>query len=1473
MEEGYHDRDRVATEQSLKAYSDRLPRAALRVSTIVGLVVSIASVATPRRLPSEDIFFGQALALMIDPTIWIFILLQYSSLPSGRRRQDLALKFGRVVFGLILSLCFTSSLAYRHGPSTIEAFSSHEPRQIAQGVLYLVQFICGTVTSTAFASFPRRPDVYHKESLVDQQYTLSLLSMITFSWNRGVSFVANQRPIELKDIPALDYRTRSHTLHTRLPFVKELPLWRQLLKEHGRQLVLQWGYTLLSACLPPVSQLAMYSFLDGIETGQRSGVAVWVLGLLASQLVQVATVNWLSWITTTRLEIPVGSWLQSLVFNKALRQYESVSPGQKKKKSDKVAGVKKVKQSVMNHMKVDSERIAKFCESANDPIEATVKLAVAGVFLANLLGWTPILSGLSAASLIVAVNACISRQYRAQVAAVNKYRDKKAHILTEALRGARQIRYCALEKHFEDRILAIREKELARLWRLAAFQRLGDFTADLGPLLLSTVAFLVYVVQNGRHIKASVIFASLGLFDHVQDAVSLLPKLWTGALEAKASFDRLERYLGQADRKLVSVPAERITLEDVVVEWPHAFEDDEIAGQGRFKLQGINVEFPTGELSVIAGRTGSGKSLLLAAILSEAILVSGTIHFPASDGNTNPPPSSETWVIPYETAFVSQSPWIESGTIRDNILFGLPLVNQRYTAVLDACALDRDILLFQDGDQTEVGPNGVSLSGGQRWRIALARALYSRAGVLVLDDVLSAVDAHVSRTIVYGALTGALAKGRTRILATHRVDVVLPFARYLVQLEGGRAVAGPVSVEEMDSEPMLGMESGGQGRDQNQEDAPQLERAEPDTFENERVTALEAEKSPVGRVKWSVYRAYYHASGGLFALASVLVLLVSGQALWVARTWSLKQLSQHAAAVLGGHLAGDEDGIFRWMGVYAGIYFLNSLARAAGVLAMFLIGQRAGRMLFRQMTNAVLRAPMAWMDTVEAGRVLNRFTSDMQKIDKSLPNQTFSFLQNLTDGVIIMATSLSVSPYAAVFGTIVLAMFVGIARQYVSLAREVKRINSISHSPIYDQFSSVLSGLSTIRAFGRTSFYMDRMYDLIDNAAKTSWALELSTHWMAFRMGLLGAIFVAAVAAIVAASDVDAAVAGFSLSFALRYTASLTKVLKSAASVELAFNACERVVEFTEIETEPDGGVDAPAGWPSAGRIEVRNLTVAYSEKLEPVLRDVTFTIEPGQRVGIVGRTGAGKSTLASVLFRLLMPRDGTISIDGMDISDVKLAHLRSRLAIIPQDPFLFSGTLRSNLDQDEELDDSEILAALNRVHLIELQESSLPDHTPGTELSPVLKSDAEHAEAHRPERRESFANLSMHISAGGTNLSQGQRQLVCLARAILKRPKVLILDEATSAVDRSTDAAIQESLREEFGAIGSTVLVIAHRLSTIADFDCVLVLDRGQVVEMGSPKELLEQGMRRHHENEASFWGLVQKSEDRDVLMSMILG
>jgi ABC-type multidrug transport system fused ATPase/permease subunit len=461
-----------------------------------------------------------------------------------------------------------------------------------------------------------------------------------------------------------------------------------------------------------------------------------------------------------------------------------------------------------------------------------------------------------------------------------------------------------------------------------------------------------------------------------------------------------------------------------------------------------------------------------------------------------------------------------------------------------------------------------------------------------------------------------------------------------------------------------------------------------------------------------------------------------------------------------------------------------------------------------------------------------------------------------------------VSPYVIILSTTLLILCVHIARLYISGAREVKRLESNAKSPVFEQFGSALTGVGTIRAFDKCDVYIARMFSKIDDHSTSFWHLWVFNRWMGWRMSLVGGFFATFVAVmILLVTDIDASLAGFALSFALEYGSVVIWTIRHYTNLELDMNAAERIIEYSNLPTESLDGADPPAHWPSEGRLEVSNLVVSYAPDLPPVLKGLTFSVERNERIGVVGRTGAGKSSLTLALFRFLEAQQGSIHIDGLDISKIKLHALRSRLAIIPQDPVLFSGTVRSNLDAFDEHEDIELRDALLRVHLISEAESaaiSASASASGTgTTTPVLTTPSTpNAEIYKNLNKNPFTSLLSPISDGGLNLSQGQRQLLCLARAIVSRPKVMVLDEATSAVDMATDALIQRSIREEFG--DSTLIVIAHRLSTIADFDKILVLGEGKVVEFGRPEELyaMPNGV---------FRDMIKESGEREKLEAII--
>jgi ABC-type multidrug transport system fused ATPase/permease subunit len=814
---------------------------------------------------------------------------------------------------------------------------------------------------------------------------------------------------------------------------------------------MQWIFTVAGSVLSLFPQLVLYKFLQAIEDREEPEttdpyVFVWAFALLFSQAVGIGFQTWSSWFTATRLIAPASSLLQSLIFSKAMRQYDTAIANQgddadntRDERSAEKMKEKLVRQSVINHMQMDTSRVTMFFMFNSHIPSAFTNFFLAGSFLVRLMGWRSVLAGILAAGLMAPFTAWFGRSYSKLTISLMISRDSKANVLTEVLQGMRQIKYSGLERHWEKKMLARREEELEKYRTVSLWGCLLIFLVNLGPILLGCVTFSVYAWQNGTHIKASVIFTSLDLLNRVSSSMSALPMLQMLLLEAWTSCKRLDKYLSQADREPVAEPGARICFEKATVAWPKAEDGDSAQTpaarpEERSMLRDITLEIPTGKLSVVTGKTGSGKSLLLAAVLGEVKLVSGSIHTPQPSGDTHSATDldlSREWIIPSSMAFVSQTPWIESGTLKENITFGLPFDDSRYKKVLYACALEKDIEHLADGEQTQVGAKGVTLSGGQRWRLALARALYSRAATIILDDVLSAVDSHVGKTIVEEGLTGELARGRTRVLATHHAELVLPHAHYLIELRDGRLE----SAQAIDQSTSL---LGGRACSDRDTGSP----APPGTNGNANASKIDREAShqyvageqrpdarlsldeshEAGRVKWRVYMAYFRASGPFIWTVGVGMLIVT-RVVGVTETWALKELTETASleATSTSIPPGKESQLYRlknlntptsdssrqiifWLGLYVLLHIVGGVLRAGNMVASLTVSLKTSRVLFQRMTHAVLRAPLRWMDQVPSGRILNRFTSDISQIDQRVARETLDLITSALALAVITGT-------------------------------------------------------------------------------------------------------------------------------------------------------------------------------------------------------------------------------------------------------------------------------------------------------------------------------------------------------------------------------------------------------------------------------------------------------------------------------------
>ncbi|OTB05135.1 hypothetical protein M426DRAFT_57371 [Hypoxylon sp. CI-4A] len=1534
----YEDEDGKSTPEAVEAFSNTIPKIAVLVFSLVGLGLSIA-LAVTSTLGAQDQKGGLFLENWLDVIIWALLTLQAICIAVSR---DSVAAYDLGIWSFLSCLVLIAVLAVQDNDVAVILL-----RRDATGIFALrtAELIAAILLAIASVSIPRRPDVFHNGRVVDRKFTNSAWSRFNWAWPAPLLRMASKKNnLDLDDLPRPDHYTRSKetTAYWESRGFTG-PTWVSVILAHKWMFTLQWTLTIVSAFLnlaPQVVVLQLLTLLERRQGHERLGYQAWVWVILITVAVLIrswveAYTFWLSW---TQLSIPIRAQLSALIFQKSMRRKDVKEAGKSKGASESaepnIAGqvgegsgagrpdveefeddeneqIRKSKQSTVNLIGVDAKRVSDFAAFNDTFIGSFFELIVSLLFLINLLGWKALLAGFSTMLASLPVNIYFSKRYSDAQDRLMKVRDEKMEVVSEALQGIRQIKFSALEPQWEKKIGDVRERELSCIW--------SAFTNDVmligcwitSPIMLAAVSLAVYAALHGT-LTPSVAFVSLGVFKALEVTLSVLPELTTDLLDAWVSVKRIDAYLKGAEISKVTKEADEITFDDASIAWPSDNQDED---SDRFVLRDLNITFPKGELSIISGKTGSGKSLMLAAILGEVDIVSGSISVPRPPTQRhNQKANRDNWIIPGAVAFVAQIPWIENATVKDNILFGLPYDAYRYNKTIEVCALTKDLEMFSDGENTEIGANGINLSGGQKWRITLARAIYSRAGILVLDDIFSAVDAHVGRHIFEKCLTGELCVGRTRILVTHHVALCEPKTKYLIELGNGRVLnAGLLSeleqtgtLEQIKSHEQTSQEV----RDDegstaiNSEETSQVDTepdGEPLTKTPSRAQArkfVEEEAREKGAVKSKVYKVYMKHSGSWWFWLAVLFLYLFVQALILGRSWWLRiwtgsyeqheQSSQnHTQQQAYGYQFSVQQFTMNSMmqpmiksdgqnslGFYLGIYiFLSTFTSIVSTFRYYWIFRgsiRASRQLFAKLNFIVLRAPLRWLDTVPLGRILNRFTSDFHSVDTHMAYSLGFAMAACLNLIGVIVAGLFVSPIIIVLAFFLLLVSAFFAIRYLHGARPVKRLESVTKSPVFEQFGSALTGVQTIRSFDKAQTYVERMYKKLDDWTVATWHLWLFIRWMGWRMSVVGSFFASFVAIlIILAPEIDAALAGFGLAFALEFSNHVMWTIRHYANVELEMNAAERIVEYSELPTESLEGASPPAAWPTEGRVEVNDLVVSYAEDVAPVLKGLNFTVERNERIGVVGRTGAGKSSLTLAFFRFLEARSGSINIDGIDISKIKLHDLRSRLAIIPQDPVLFSGTVRSNLDPFDDHTDAELFDSLARVHLIsedENRSTSANNSTPATPGTTTPTSSTGRAK----KNTNIFLNLLSPISEGGLNLSQGQRQLLCLARAIVSRPKVMVLDEATSAVDMTTDALIQRSIREEFG--DSTLLVIAHRLSTIADFDRILVLSDGKVAEYGSPKELWEKEGSEEG-GLGMFRAMCEQSGEKEHLRQIVYG
>ncbi|XP_078129766.1 ATP-binding cassette sub-family C member 10 isoform X1 [Sander vitreus] len=1180
----------------------------------------------------------------------------------------------------------------------------------------------------------------------------------------------------------------------------------------------------------PLLLSSLLNFMEDREAPVSWG-AWCALGLFASTLLSSIFQNIFAF-EVSKVALSARAALVSAIYGKALQVSGS-----------SLAGT--TMGEVVNLMSTDTNRVVNFCGSFHELWSLPFQFVIT-LYLLYLQVGVAFLGGLGVALLLVPFNKFLATRILSNNQHMLRHKDSRVKLMTEILFGIRIIKFYNWEPHFTQKVSDCRKQELSHLKALKYLDAMCVYTWAALPVVISILTFVTYVLL-GNQLTAAKVFTTLALVGMLVIPLNSFPWVLNGILEAKVSLDRIQRFFKltnqdlQTHYALVSPEDSQtsILLSQGTFSWQgpdgpnqkKEGENETRAAEGSLLLHGLTLHITKGSLVVVVGKVGCGKSSLLAALTGELNRRSGVVY-----------------VADREAGFglASQEPWIQHASVRDNILFGKDYDPVFYQAVIQACALSDDLNVLPNGDKTEVGENGVTLSGGQKARLVLARAVYMDKDIYLLDDPLAAVDTDVAEHLMKRCIMELL-RGKTRILCTHRIEFV-DKADMVVLMDNGTIVKTGTPAEIL---PLVEAMPKKRKNDNNMKEKDGVEQEEeepglsPDLCVDDDPILSGAEQKQMGGLAWKVYQTYWVAVGGVLAASILMSLLLMQASKNVSDWWLSHWISElknngstttnvsSSAAFSSPHLLLFSPGGFIsplsslqtftssnmssdvkfYLTVYASIATANTVFTALRAFLFAYGAICAATAIHNRLLDRVLKATVCFFDTTPMGRIVNRFSSDLYTVDDSLPFILNILLANVF-GLLGMLVVISYGlPWVLVLLLPLALVYHRTQHFYRHTSRELKRLCSITLSPVYSHFSETLTGLGTIRASGSSARFEEEIARRLEQNQRCLFLSNATTQWLSIRLQMIGVAVVTGLGVIAVVqhqyNSVDPGLVGLSLSYALSITNLLCGLIFSFTQTEMQLVSVERTEEYsTGLPTEPQHqNTQLSPAWPEQGWLEFRGVVLVYRDGLPNALDGVSLVVRPGEKVGIVGRTGSGKSTLFLALFRMVELNQGQILLDGLDISSVGLSQLRSRLAIIPQDPFLFSGTIRENLDPCGRHSDQQLLDVVDQCHL-----SSVVNRMGG---------------------------LDAEVGERGRSFSVGQRQLLCLARALLTQAKVLCIDEATASVDQKTDKLLQQTIREKFQDM--TVLTIAHRINTIMDCDRVLVMHAGKVVEFDTPAALCQ--------------------------------
>ncbi|KAJ3407090.1 Canalicular multispecific organic anion transporter 1 [Chytriomyces hyalinus] len=1230
-----------------------------------------------------------------------------------------------------------------------------------------------------------------------------------------------RRPLHFEDMPHLPTHSTSHSLADILiPFQHRLQTYLAHPEKDAkppscfgdlwRFIRVSWLFSVfldfLHIGLVSTQPVVMAAILRYLEKGDAE--------FFISNPVALVIVFFLMGFLTLCLRQAVAQMFRKMNYN--LQSIVMTAVYAKSLKLSNKSNAEFSKGRVLQMINMDVPKVSVVVEYAHNMVIIPLQLAFTFYYLAVLFGSSlyPVGIVLAVFFLMVPVLLFLMNTFRANYL---KSGDKRLAMLREVLEGMKAIKLRGHETYFHNVLKGIRGEQVGAVKGFYIVMLILYAGITGAPYFMMIGTFYVYS-KNSNVLTAAVIFPAITYFMNILQPLQTLPMVFGEVISATVSWNRIRNFLlaeeseetlgKRLDENQSAIEISKGTFKWAVAEpeaekqkkkdeQPAALVHADSEKPQKPFFEEINLTIPPKKLTVVVGAVGAGKSSLFSACLGEMSRVSGKVTVNGS------------------VSLCQQQPWLMSMTVKENILFGQGAVDEeRLKRAIDSCALNVDLLQFTNGLDTEIGEKGISLSGGQKARIALARALYNEADIYLFDDPLAALDAHVGKHVFEQGIQGAL-DGKTRVLITHQLHV-LPSADYIIVLDGGAIVeqgtfdqltneqSSARYLKDMLKNHSLDTEKHDAG------DAPKEAKAAATEGAAKATSGaiLENEDRQVGAVDKKFIADYIKAGGGYWSAALMVFVAVAytattfGQNLWIT-WWSYDSVQNTTRFGIAPN-------------AYVNYYIAIVLCTFSFVGVLTGVVQRhafvATRNYHNNAMSGLFAAPMAFFESQPLGRIINRMTKDIEMLDFVIWNDivmTFAVFAWVISGILGVVYG---TWYTLIFVALLIVLYYYLLKMYRANMREIKRVVSLQKSPLNAYISECIGGSSTIRAFQASNNTVLRQRILQDNAVAPEWTQQNVFNWFAFRMQLFVSMITLFVALYAILTKGSASSIGLALFGVSNIMDILLQTVTGVSRVEVALVSAERLSHYCyDLEKEAAYTLDSDptvSEWPKHGRIEIDQLQVTYSAKRDPVIKGLTAEIRAGEKIGIAGRTGSGKSTLLTALFRIVEPSGGCVRIDGIDITQLGLHTLRKRIQIIAQEPVLFTGTIRKNLDIEGEFTDAQLWEGLELV--------GLKEYVSGLE-----------------------GKLDAPVTERGENLSAGQRQLLTLASAICHKPKILFMDEASSSVDQSADLLIQESIRSHFR--DTTVISIAHRVNTIADFDRILVLDAGVLIEFDSPANLLQ--------------------------------